>query len=115
MSGKNTTRSSRWVRLNVGGKVFQTTTDTLSRYPESFLARLINGDLLSDKKKPPVDPTILFKVTVITWAQLGMGWPASRAGGNGRRREFPWAKQIGFATGAGDHRGGQLTNPGADN
>jgi hypothetical protein len=30
-----------WVRLNVGGKVFQTTRMTLSRDPTSFLAKLI--------------------------------------------------------------------------
>ncbi|KAI1697439.1 BTB/POZ domain-containing protein [Ditylenchus destructor] len=47
--GTNNSRNSKWVRLNVGGKVFQTTKDTLSRHPESFLARLVNGDLHSEK------------------------------------------------------------------
>ncbi|KAI1707662.1 BTB/POZ domain-containing protein [Ditylenchus destructor] len=49
MSGNNSTPNNNWVRLNVGGKVFQTTKDTLSRYPESFLACLVNGRLPSDK------------------------------------------------------------------
>ncbi|KAI1693043.1 BTB/POZ domain-containing protein [Ditylenchus destructor] len=50
MSGNNSTpNNSDWVRLNVGGKVFQTSKDTLSRYPESFLAYLANGVLPSDK------------------------------------------------------------------
>ncbi|KAI1710369.1 BTB/POZ domain-containing protein [Ditylenchus destructor] len=45
----NPAPSKVWVRLNVGGQVFQTTTETLSRYPESFLDRLVNGGLSSDK------------------------------------------------------------------
>ncbi|KAI1702973.1 BTB/POZ domain-containing protein [Ditylenchus destructor] len=49
MSGNNSTPNSDWIRLNVGGKVFQTTKDTLSRYPDTFLARLVNGDLPSAK------------------------------------------------------------------
>ncbi|KAI1692325.1 BTB/POZ domain-containing protein [Ditylenchus destructor] len=49
MGGINSAINSNWVCLNVGGKLFQTTKDTLSRYPESFLARLVNGDLPSEK------------------------------------------------------------------
>lgn len=42
--------SNQWVRLNVGGTCFLTTKTTLSRDPNSFLARLIqDGDLISDK------------------------------------------------------------------
>ncbi|KAH7722973.1 BTB/POZ domain-containing protein KCTD5-like protein [Aphelenchoides avenae] len=43
--------SSKWIRLNVGGKTFQTTKLTLRKYPESFLARLcdIEGMLPGDK------------------------------------------------------------------
>ncbi|KAI1699355.1 BTB/POZ domain-containing protein [Ditylenchus destructor] len=47
MSGSNTTSDDDWIRLNVGGKIFETTKDTLSRHPESFLARLVNGGLPS--------------------------------------------------------------------
>ncbi|KAI1697601.1 BTB/POZ domain-containing protein [Ditylenchus destructor] len=49
MSGSNSIPNCDWVRLNVGGKLFQTTKDTLSQYPESFLARMVNGDLQSEK------------------------------------------------------------------
>lgn len=40
-----------WVKLNVGGKIFQTTRQTLSRESGSFLERLCqeDGDLPSDK------------------------------------------------------------------
>ncbi|CAD6187120.1 unnamed protein product [Caenorhabditis auriculariae] len=42
--------TSGWVRLNVGGKVFQTTRSTLMREPGSFLHRLCqDGDLPTDK------------------------------------------------------------------
>ncbi|KAI1690722.1 BTB/POZ domain-containing protein [Ditylenchus destructor] len=51
MSGNNSAPKDDWVRLNVGGKVFQTTKDTLSRYPDTFLARLVNGGLSSDKNR----------------------------------------------------------------
>ncbi|MCI4374265.1 hypothetical protein PGIGA_G00004240 [Pangasianodon gigas] len=45
------TSSSRWVRLNVGGTYFLTTTQTLCREPKSFLYRLCQEDpeLHSDK------------------------------------------------------------------
>ncbi|KAK2855432.1 hypothetical protein Q7C36_007301 [Tachysurus vachellii] len=45
------TGSSRWVRLNVGGTYFLTTTQTLCREPKSFLYRLCQEDpeLRSDK------------------------------------------------------------------
>ncbi|XP_053476170.1 BTB/POZ domain-containing protein KCTD5 [Ictalurus furcatus] len=48
---KFTTGSSRWVRLNVGGTYFLTTTQTLCREPKSFLSRLCQEDpeLHSDK------------------------------------------------------------------
>ncbi|KAI1694617.1 BTB/POZ domain-containing protein [Ditylenchus destructor] len=49
MSENNSTTLDGWVRLNVGGKIFQTTKDTLARCPESFLARLVNGELPSEK------------------------------------------------------------------
>ncbi|KAI1700661.1 BTB/POZ domain-containing protein [Ditylenchus destructor] len=51
MSGNNSNPDDDWVRLNVGGKVFETTKDTLSKYPESFLARLVNGGLPSTQDK----------------------------------------------------------------
>ncbi|ETN82732.1 K+ channel tetramerization domain protein [Necator americanus] len=36
--------SNNWIRLNVGGKVFQTTRDTLMKVPGSFLYRLCQDD-----------------------------------------------------------------------
>ncbi|XP_026867524.2 BTB/POZ domain-containing protein KCTD5 isoform X3 [Electrophorus electricus] len=44
-------RSSKWVRLNVGGTYFLTTKQTLCRDPKSFLCRLCQADpdLDSDK------------------------------------------------------------------
>lgn len=43
--------ASKWIRLNVGGKHFVTTSTTLSKYPKSFLYRLCqkDPDLDSDK------------------------------------------------------------------
>ncbi|KAH7707985.1 BTB/POZ domain-containing protein KCTD17 [Aphelenchoides avenae] len=38
-----------WIRLNVGGKVFQTSKQTLSRDPESFLAHLASENIPSQK------------------------------------------------------------------
>ncbi|KAI1697568.1 BTB/POZ domain-containing protein [Ditylenchus destructor] len=49
MSENISTSSSDWIRLNVGGQIFQTTKDTLSRCPDSFLARLVNCGIPSDK------------------------------------------------------------------
>uniref|UniRef100_H2YV76 BTB domain-containing protein n=1 Tax=Ciona savignyi TaxID=51511 RepID=H2YV76_CIOSA len=42
---------SKWIKLNVGGQYFVTTTTTLSKYPKSFLYRLCqeNPELNSDK------------------------------------------------------------------
>lgn len=36
--------SSKWVKLNVGGKVFQTTIWTLNKEPDSMLARMFSQD-----------------------------------------------------------------------
>lgn len=45
------TTSKSWVKLNVGGKLFLTTSQTLNRVPNSFFSRLIdeNSELNSDK------------------------------------------------------------------
>jgi len=51
ISEPQTPRAQSWVRLNVGGKVFLTTKQTLSREPTSFLARLCKEEeVLSSEK-----------------------------------------------------------------
>ncbi|CAD5222084.1 unnamed protein product [Bursaphelenchus xylophilus] len=50
-SEPNTARLHSWVRLNVGGKVFMTTRQTLCREPNSFLARLCQNDELLTSEK----------------------------------------------------------------
>jgi len=50
-NGSNGNASQSWVKLNVGGKIFLTTKTTLTKEPDSFLARLAreDPDLPSDK------------------------------------------------------------------
>lgn len=49
-NSKKPKKTSKWLRLNVGGQYFVTTTDTLGKYPGSFLHKLCNcGELSSDK------------------------------------------------------------------
>ena len=33
-----------WVKLNVGGEMFETTTETLTKFPDSLLAELVNSN-----------------------------------------------------------------------
>nr|XP_054766800.1 BTB/POZ domain-containing protein KCTD6-like [Lytechinus pictus] len=40
-------RRDSFVGLNVGGKIYQTSRTTLTKYPESFLARLLDGPIPS--------------------------------------------------------------------
>ncbi|KAI1700403.1 BTB/POZ domain-containing protein [Ditylenchus destructor] len=48
MNGNDSTSTNKWICLNVGGKMFHTTKDTLLRHPGSFLAHLVDSDLPSD-------------------------------------------------------------------
>ncbi|CAD5216256.1 unnamed protein product [Bursaphelenchus okinawaensis] len=50
-SEPTTARIHSWVRLNVGGKIFMTTRQTLCREPTSFLARLCQNDELLTSEK----------------------------------------------------------------
>ncbi|KAI1715909.1 BTB/POZ domain-containing protein [Ditylenchus destructor] len=76
MSGNNSTpNNSNLVCLNVGGKVFQTTKVTLSRYPESLLARLINGEQPCEKDKSGayfVDGDSEHFRTILTYLRRGV-------------------------------------------
>jgi len=49
--GHNGNASQSWVKLNVGGKIFLTTKQTLTKEPDSFLSRLVleDPDLPTDK------------------------------------------------------------------
>ena len=51
MGHNNGNASQNWIKLNVGGKVFLTTKQTLTKEPESFLSRLVleDPDLPTDK------------------------------------------------------------------
>lgn len=51
MDQSTSTTSKSWIKLNVGGKLFLTTSQTLNRVPNSFFSRLIdeNSELNSDK------------------------------------------------------------------
>ncbi|KAI1708035.1 BTB/POZ domain-containing protein [Ditylenchus destructor] len=49
MSGSNATSDDGWVRLNVGGKIFETTKVTLLQIPDTFFGRLLEGGLQSKK------------------------------------------------------------------
>lgn len=46
-----TSRTSEWIKLNVGGTIFMSTRTTLCRDPKSFLYRLVQEepDLNTDK------------------------------------------------------------------
>ena len=43
-SARESTPKEDWVKLNIGGTVFMTTKTTLCRYPNSFLARMLQND-----------------------------------------------------------------------
>ena len=51
MGHNNGNASQSWVKLNVGGKIFLTTKQTLTKEPDSFLSRLVleDPDLPTDK------------------------------------------------------------------
>lgn len=51
VNGTDKNSQSKWIKLNVGGQHFVTTSTTLSKYPKSFLFRLCqeDPDLNSDK------------------------------------------------------------------
>ncbi|ALC47813.1 CG14647 [Drosophila busckii] len=48
----NTFPSSKWIKLNVGGKIYTTTIDTLMREPDSMLARMFSqsGSMMPSEK-----------------------------------------------------------------
>ncbi|KAI1710731.1 BTB/POZ domain-containing protein [Ditylenchus destructor] len=75
MGQTNSANNSNWIRLNVGGEIFQTTKQTLSRHPDSYLARLVNGDLPSDKDESGayvVDRSPKHFETIMTYLRRGV-------------------------------------------
>jgi len=41
-----------WIKLNVGGKIFETQLSTLARYPNSILARMFEADVMHNDPEP---------------------------------------------------------------
>jgi len=41
-----------WIKLNVGGKIFETQLSTLARYPNSNLARMFEADVMHNDPEP---------------------------------------------------------------
>ena len=37
--------SSNWIRINVGGQVFETSLQTVTKFPESKLARMFSSEM----------------------------------------------------------------------
>ena len=45
-----------WVKLNVGGEVFETTRETLTKLPDSQLAGMVNSSKDEDVLRLDLDP-----------------------------------------------------------
>ena len=45
-----------WVKLNVGGEVIETTMETLTKFPDSQLAEMVNSSKNEDVFRLDLDP-----------------------------------------------------------
>lgn len=75
-NGSNGNASQSWVKLNVGGRIFLTTKTTLTKEPDSFLARLAreDPDLPSDKDEQGaymIDRDPRYFSPILNWLRHG--------------------------------------------
>ena len=47
---------SMWMKLNVGGEMFETTRETLTKFPDSRLAKMVNSTKFADVLHLDLDP-----------------------------------------------------------
>ena len=65
-----------WIKLNVGGKIFETQLSTLARYPSSNLARMFEADMMHNDPEPEevyyldTDPRCFQHI--LSWLRYGM-------------------------------------------
>ena len=58
-----------WVKLNVGGEMMETTRETLTKYPDSRLAEMVNSTYkFSDVLRLDLDPE--YFRPVLNWLRL---------------------------------------------
>ncbi|KAI1725649.1 BTB/POZ domain-containing protein [Ditylenchus destructor] len=76
LSSSSSSKSRSWVKLNVGGRVFQTTRQTLSREAGSFLTRLCQDDQDLPSEKDETDSYVIdrdsdYFATVLNYLRHG--------------------------------------------
>ena len=56
-----------WVRLNVGGEIFETTRETLARFPGSKLAKMVSASLNNKDQVVRLDIDPLYFRPILGW------------------------------------------------